>query len=90
MHPGLYCREAGVDVGEGWVVGGVGAEVDLGVVGIAVEVQVEVAEDLTKGENVDDEKEGTEYRALGNTLCDRGCGRGAVIEGDEMRSVGEV
>lgn len=50
LHPGFNCREAGVDVGERWVVRGVGAEVDLSVVSIAVEVQVEVTKDLTEGE----------------------------------------
>lgn len=50
LHPGFNCREAGVDVGERWVVRGVGAEVDLSVVSIAVEVQVEVMKDLTEGE----------------------------------------
>ncbi|AWP09091.1 putative splicing factor arginine/serine-rich 7 [Scophthalmus maximus] len=57
------------------VVAGFGAEVDLGVIGIAVEVQVEAAEYLTEGEDVGDEEEGTEYGALGNALCDCGCGR---------------
>ena len=40
---------------------GFGAEVDLSVIGVAVEVQVVVAENLTKGEDVDDEEEGAEY-----------------------------
>ena len=39
-------------MGEGLVVGGFGAEVYLSVIGIAVEVQIEVAENLTKRENV--------------------------------------
>lgn len=75
-------------MGEGRIVGGFGAEVDLGVIGIAVEVQVKVAEYLTKREDVDDEEEGAEYRALGNTLSDCGCGRGVVMERDEVGSVG--
>ena len=77
-------------MGEGRSVGGCGAEVDLGVVSIAVEVQVEVAEYLTKREDVDDEEEGAKYGALGNTLSDCGCGRGVVVERDEMGSVGKV
>ena len=36
--------------------GGFGADVDLSVVGVTVEVEVEFAEDVTKGEEVADEK----------------------------------
>ena len=63
-------------MGEGRVLGGFGADVDLGVVGVAVEVQVEVegADDVTKGDNVADEKQGTQDRALGDPLRDRGGG----------------
>ena len=43
-------------MGQRWVEEGFGAEVDLCVIGIAVEVKVEVTEDLTKGEDVDDEE----------------------------------
>lgn len=49
LHPGFYCREAGVDVGEGWVVGGVGAEIYRCVIGIAVEVQVEMGGGSDRG-----------------------------------------
>ena len=35
---------------EGRILGGFGADIDLGVVGITVEVQVELADDVTKGE----------------------------------------
>ena len=38
-----------------------GDEVDLSVISIAVEVQVEVAEYLTEGEDVNDEEEGAKY-----------------------------
>ena len=44
LHPECKCRQAGFDVGEGGVVGGFGAEVNLGVVGVAVEVHGEMAE----------------------------------------------
>lgn len=70
--------------------GGFGAKVDLGVISVTVEVQVEVAEYLTKGEDVDDEEEGAEYGALGNALSDCGCSRGVVVERDEVGSVGKV
>lgn len=71
-------------MGEGRIEGGFGAKVDLGVIGVTVEVQVEVAEYLTKGEDVDDEEEGAEYRALGNALSDCGCGRGVIMKRDEV------
>ena len=48
-------------MGEGRIVGGFGAEVYLGVIAVTVEVQIEVAEYLTKGEDVDGEEEGAEY-----------------------------
>ena len=38
--------------------------------GIAVEVQVEMAENLSEREDVNDEEEWAKYRALGNALCD--------------------
>lgn len=71
-------------MGEGRVVGGFGAEVDLGVISVTVEVQIEVAEYLTKGENVDDKEEGAEYGTLGNTLSDCGYGRGVIMKRDEV------
>ena len=75
-------------MGEGRIMGGFGAEVDLGVIGIAVEVQVKVAEYLTKREDVDDEEEWARYGPLGNTLSDCSCGRRVVMERDEVGSFG--
>ena len=46
-------------MGEGRVLGGFGADIYLGV-GVTVEVQVEFADDVTKGEEVADEEEGSE------------------------------
>ena len=60
-HPGFYCCQTGFVVGERGVVGGFGAEVNLCVVSVTVKVQVVVAENLTKGEDVDDKEEGAEY-----------------------------
>ena len=40
--------------------GGFGADVDLGVVSITVEVEVECADDVSKGEQVADEEKGAE------------------------------
>ena len=47
---------AGFNAGQRCVEEGFGAQVDLGVFGVAVEVEIEVAEDLTKEEDVDDEE----------------------------------
>ena len=47
-------------MGEGRILGGFGGDVYLGVIGVAVEVQGELAEDVTKGEEVADEEEGAE------------------------------
>ena len=47
-------------MGEGRILSGFGGDVDLGVVSVAVEVQVDVADDVTEGEEVADEKKGAE------------------------------
>ena len=53
-------------MGEGRVFGGFGADIYLGIVGITVEVQVDnvadmgIKGDVTKGEEVADEEEGSE------------------------------
>ena len=47
-------------MGEGTVLGGFGVDVDLGVFGVTVDVQVEFADDVTKREEVADEEEGSE------------------------------
>ena len=70
LHPVFYCRQAGVYVRERRVEGGFGAEVYLSAIGIAVEVQVEMAENLSEREDVNDEEEWAKYRALGNALRD--------------------
>lgn len=43
-------------MGELWVVGGFGTEVQLSIISIAIEVQIEMAENLTKRKDVDDNK----------------------------------
>ena len=55
---------------EGRVVGGFGAEVYRSVIGIAVEVEVVMGENLSEREDLNDEEEWAKYRALGNALCD--------------------
>ena len=57
-QPCFYCRDAGFDVVEWRILGGFGANVDLGVVSITVEVEVECADDVFKGEQVADEEKG--------------------------------
>ena len=56
--------------------GGVCVQLCLGVclkvISIAVEVQVEMGENLSESEDVNNEEEWAEHRALGNTLCDCG------------------
>ena len=47
-------------MGEGRILRGFGGDVDLGVVSVTMEVQVEAADDVTKGEEVADEEEGAE------------------------------
>ena len=45
-------------MGEWWVLEGFGGDVELGVVGVTVEVQVELTDDVTKGEDITDEEQG--------------------------------
>jgi len=71
-------------VEEGRIVGGCGAEVDLGVIGIAVEIHFEVTKYLTKGEDINDKEEGAKNRALGNALGDCGCNRCVIMKRDEV------
>ena len=52
--------EAGGEGGMGGWCDGLGGDVKLGVVGIAVELESILTEDLTKWEDVDNEEEGTE------------------------------
>ena len=59
-QPCFYCRDAGFELGKGRILGGFGGDVDLGVISVAVEFQVEFADDVTKGEEVADEKKGAE------------------------------
>ena len=54
LHPCFYCREAGFNVGHRCFEEGFGAELDLGVISIPVDVKVMA--DLTKREDVDDKE----------------------------------
>ena len=55
LHPRFYCRGR-IQCGSEVVEEGFGAEVDLGGIGIAVDVKVKVTEDATKWEDVYDEE----------------------------------
>ena len=69
---------------------GLAGEVELGVVGIAVEIETMTTDDLAKGKDVNDEEEGTKHGTLGDTVGDWGGGGFAVIYGDELMSVWEI
>ena len=60
-------------------------DVRLDVISLAVST-----DDIAKGEHVEDEKEGTKHRTLGDALGQRGGGGSAVDDMDELVSVGEV
>jgi len=49
-----------------------------------------VADDLTKGEHVDGEEEGSQHRALRYAMVDWGRGGTGVSDGDKLFSVCEV
>ena len=69
---------------------GLGGNVKLGVIGIAVKVETVVAYDVSKGKHVEDEEEGAKHRTLGNTLGDWGCVGLGFVYADELVAVGEV
>lgn len=90
LHPGFDIGEA---VGEGGVSGGgdgVGGDIELDVIGITVEMETMVANDVAKGEQVEYEEERTKYRTLGDALGQRNSGGGAVVDVDELLSVCEI
>ena len=47
---------------------GFGGDVKLDVVSVAVEMEVMTADDVTKGEHVEDEEKWTKHRTLGDAL----------------------
>ncbi len=46
-----------------------------------------MTDDVTKGEQIEDEQERTNYQTLGDTLGQRSSGGGAVVDVDELLSV---
>ena len=79
LHPVFYFSQAGGEGGVGGSSDGFRWEVQLCVIGVAVKVEAMAAEDLTEGEDVNDEEEGAKHGALGNTVGNRGGGGFAVI-----------
>ena len=69
---------------------GFGGDVELDVICIAVEVEAMALDDLTEGEEVENEEERTKHRPLRNTLGQGGSRGGAVVGEDELLSIGEV
>ncbi len=49
-----------------------------------------MTDDVTKGEQVEDEQERTKYRTLGEALGQRSGGGGAVVDVDQLLSVCEM
>lgn len=62
----------------------------MGIISIAVKLETMTADDVTKGKHVEDEEEGAQHRTLGDTLGDEGCVGFAVVDADELVTVGEV
>ena len=62
----------------------------MDVVSVAMEMDTGATDDLAKGEEVDDEKEGTKHRTLGDALGQGSSCGGAVVDVDELFSVSEV
>ena len=90
MHPGFDIGETGGEGGVGGWSDGFGGKVELSVVGKAMKTEAMAAEDLAEGEHVQDEKEGAEYRTLGDTVSEWGSGGFAVVDGNVLVTVGKV
>ena len=69
---------------------GFGGNVELDVVGVAVEVEAVAAYDVAEGKQVEDEQKGTKHRTLGDALGQRSGGGGAVVDVDELLPVCEI
>ena len=51
-----------------------GAEIQLGIISVTVEIESMMSDDLAEGEHVNGEQEGAKHRALGYTVVDWGRG----------------
>jgi len=63
---------------------GLGGEVELGVVSVAVEVETMTTDDSSEGKDVNEEEEGTKHRTLRDTVGDWGF---TVVYGNELMAV---
>ena len=71
MHPGFYIGEA-VDKGGVSCSGDrCGGDVKRYVIGIAMEAETMMAYNVAKGEKIEDEKQWTKHRTLGDALGQR-------------------
>ena len=69
---------------------GFGGYVQLNVVSVTVKMETMVMNNLTKGEEVEDEEERTKHRTLGDSLAQGSCVGGAVVDENELVPVSEV
>ena len=67
-----------------------GGNIKLNVASIAVEVEVISAEDVTKGEHIEDKEKWSKHRTLGDAMLEWGCGGGGVIDSNKLLSVHEI
>lgn len=80
-----------VGQGGGWeyAVGFTG-DVELGVIRIAMKMNVVFPEDVTKGEKIDQKKHGAKNRTLRNTRSDREGMRDEGLQLNKLGAVGKV
>ena len=69
---------------------GFGGDVELDIIGVAVKVETMVADDVAMGKQVKYEEERAKHRALGDALGQWSGGGGAVVDVNELLSVGEI
>ncbi len=89
LHPCFDVCEAGGEGGVGGCRNSRGVEVELDVCA-TMKLKAMLSEDLSKWQDIDDEKQGTKYRALGDTMSDWGSEGFGVVDGDELISVREI
>ena len=68
LHPRFNFCETVAEGGVGGVGDGLGGDVQLDIVGVTVKMESMLTDDMAKGEDVEDEEEGTKHRPLGDTL----------------------
>lgn len=62
----------------------------MDVIGMTVELQAMMTDNLSKGKHIEDEDEWTKHQSLGDTLRQGSVSGDAVIYADELLPVGEV